>query len=122
MLLVTVTLIPGGYGPPEELGRIIIANDGTGDQKVGNYVVRVGRKGQTDNRQIYQKPQRQGEVKNHRRLSLSVWTLVAKALHVVGFGKEVLDSSFEQDQKEHERQLLESAITAGKELEKKERP
>lgn len=90
MLLVTVTLIPGGYGTPKELGRMIIANDGKSDSaSVGDYVVRLGRKGQTDNRQIYQKPQRAGEVKRHRRLAESVWRLVGKALFSVGHGDEV---------------------------------
>lgn len=96
MLVVTVTLVPGGYGPPEELGRMIIANDGTGDQITGNYVVRLGRKGQTDNRKIYAKPQRQGEVKGHRRLALSVWNLVGKCLHAIGHGKEIVDDEVEQ--------------------------
>ena len=97
MLLITVTLVPGGFGPPEELGRMIIANDGTGDHEVGNYTVRLGRKGQVENRKIYEKPQRQGEVKGHRRLALSVWNLVGKALHAVGHGKAVEETATDHE-------------------------
>jgi len=91
MIVVKVELWPGGFGPPEELGKMLIINDGTGDTNTGNYIVKLARKGQTETREIYHKPVREGEVTGHRRLALSVWNLVGKALHAVRHGKEVDD-------------------------------
>lgn len=89
MIVVKVELHSARTGDVTELGKMIIANDGTqGNGSVGDYDVKVGRKGQTDI-QLWQKPQRVGKVLGHRRLALSIWTLVAKALHTVGHGKEV---------------------------------
>lgn len=96
MLVVKVELHSAITGEVTELGRMIIANDGSGDGQTGNYTVRLGRKGQTDDRQVYTKPQRTGEVKGHRRLALSVWNLVGKALHAVKHGKEVPDEEAEK--------------------------
>lgn len=104
MIVVTVQLVPHGIGTPIELGRMVIANDATqGNGPLGNYVVKLGRKGQTNSNNVYRKPQRAGVVKGHKRLALSVWVLVAKALASVGFnpGSDVIESSYvEEDQKE----------------------
>jgi hypothetical protein len=86
MLRVIVELVPFGIGEPQELGRLIIANDGThGPTDLGSYEVRLGRKGQQDDHTIYRKPVREGRVENHRRNAEPVWSLVAKALRSIGF-------------------------------------
>lgn len=63
-------------------------------------IVKLGRKGQTSNSDIYRKPQREGEVRGHRRLALSVWNLVGKALHAVRHGEEVPEIQAEESEKE----------------------
>lgn len=89
VIVIKVELHSAITGNTTELGRMIIANDGEqGNGSLGDYVVKLGRKGQSDV-QIWKKPQREGAVKGHRRLALSVWNLVAKALHSVGHGAEV---------------------------------
>lgn len=96
MIVVRVELVPHGIGTPVELGRMVIANDATqGNGPLGDYVVKLGRKGQTNSNNVYRKPQRVGVVKGHKRLALSVWVLVAKALASVGFnpGRDVLEYS-----------------------------
>ena len=57
-----------------------IINDGersVHDPRRGDYQIRLMRRGTTD------VVQRSGDVKNHPRLSASVWILVAKALKAV---------------------------------------
>lgn len=84
MIVVKIELHSAITGQVSELGRMIIANDGTDrSHTTGNYNVRLGRKGVVDNSEIYNKPQRKGKVLNHRRLALSIWVLVAKALKSV---------------------------------------
>lgn len=85
MLVVRVELHCAMSDRVEELGTIIIANDGSGDSKVGNYDVRVGRKGCSDFNKIYHKPTRSGKVLGHKRFAESVWSLVARALESVKF-------------------------------------
>lgn len=85
MIVVKVELHSYNTGKVTELGRMHISSDGgLASDEVGNYDVKLGRKGQ-DDEAIYQKPQRTGRVEGHRRLALSVWVLVAKALASVGF-------------------------------------
>lgn len=84
MIVVKVELHSARTGEISELGRMIIANDGTGTGKRGNYNVKVGRKGQTD-RELWHKPQRTGEVKDYPRLSLNIWHLVVRALLAAGY-------------------------------------
>lgn len=85
MIVIKIELVPGGIGPPKEIGRMVICNDGSGDVDIGNYNVYLGRKGTTSSHGITKKPQRKGKVENHRRLTLPVWSLVAKCLASVGF-------------------------------------
>jgi hypothetical protein len=85
MLVVTINLHSAITGEVSELGRMIIANDGSGDSEVGNYDVRLARKGVTDNRKIYHTPLREGRVLRHFRGKQPVWNLVKKALDSLGF-------------------------------------
>lgn len=85
MIVVKVELHSARTGLTTELGRMLISNDGTGTTTTGNYDVRVAKKGVTDNQKIRQKPQRQGRVVGHKRQSLSIWSLVARALQSVRF-------------------------------------
>lgn len=86
MLVVKVELHSAITGAVSELGRLIISNDGKSmARSVGNYDVRLGRKGAAENHAILTKPQRQGRVEGHARLSAPVWSLVAKALASIGF-------------------------------------
>jgi len=41
VISVQIDLVPYGYQTPEEIGRIIIGNDGTGTREVGNYIVKA---------------------------------------------------------------------------------
>jgi len=86
MLVVRIELHSAITGKVTEIGRMIVSNDGkTLDPKVGNYDVRLARRGVEDNARILAKPQRHGRVEGHARLSLPVWSLVAKALSAIGF-------------------------------------
>lgn len=76
MIRVTVELIPFGYGEPELLGTMTIANDGkdtfqTKGQK-GSYQFVVRKKQGTW--------KRVGHVTNFPRKSLNVWYLIARCL------------------------------------------
>jgi len=96
MIVVKVELVPHGIGTQIELGRMVIANDATRDNgPLVDYVVKLGRKGQANSNAVYRKPQRFGVIKEHKRLALSVWVLVAKALASVGFNpvSKVIESS-----------------------------
>lgn len=79
MIVVRVELHSAPTGQVSEIGRMVIANDGTGDRLRGNYTARLMRRGSPT------AVLRVGEVKDHARLSYSVWVLVAKALAAVGF-------------------------------------
>ena len=81
-----------------ELGRMVIDNVG-GTRTRGNYRARVARKGQ-ELWEGMQKPQREGRIENHPRLSQSVWCLVAKALHAAGYTKHVVDDTNEPEKSE----------------------
>ena len=45
MLRVTIEFLPGGFGPAQHLGTAVIANDGTGTPQLGNYTVRLSKRG-----------------------------------------------------------------------------
>jgi hypothetical protein len=95
VIVIKVELHSAITGVVSELGRMIIDNDGTAQSYTkGNYNVRVGRKGQ-DNRALLTNPWRRGRVENHSRLALSVWCLVAKALHATGYTKQAVDDTNE---------------------------
>jgi hypothetical protein len=87
MLVVKLELHDANMGGAvSELGRVVIANTGTGDPVYGDYVVAVGSGGQ-DPHSILQTPQKRGHVHDHPRLKASAWALVAKALQSVGFAR-----------------------------------
>lgn len=89
MLVVKVELHSAITGEVTEIGRMLIANDGTSrDPDRGDYNVKVGRRGVTDDRKIWMKPHRTGKVLNYPRLAYSVWVLVARALQSVKFLKD----------------------------------
>lgn len=80
MLVVKVELHSARTGEITEIARAIIANVG-GTNELGDYTVRVGRKAkQFDNRTVWHKPFRTGEVKKYPRLRYNVWRLVIRAL------------------------------------------
>lgn len=81
MIRVTVELLPRGseYGK-RTLGTMEIANDGTGDQFVGNYVGEMHAE--------YTTPDgRRGRVRSFNRKSQSVWSLVGAFLKLFGHTK-----------------------------------
>lgn len=74
MIVVRVELWKGGN--PDDvalLGVMRIVNDGSGSKTIGHYDVDIARLRGTG-------AWRSGRVENHRRLAVSVWRLVAKAL------------------------------------------
>lgn len=77
MIVVKVELHSARTGKVEELGRMVISNDG-GSQTASrsDYTARVCRKGSTD----FMKPLRTGHVKDWPRLSYNVWRLVLRSL------------------------------------------
>ncbi len=79
MIVVKIELHSAITGEVSEIGRMNIANDGSGDAGRGNYSAALMRRGSPN------KVLRHGEVKNHARQSYSVWVLIAKALASVGF-------------------------------------
>lgn len=90
MLVVTLELHNANTGKVSELGRVIVANDGTGSELVGNYEVRAGagtnpiRESAT--RWVWHHPRLLGRVEGHDRRS-DAWDLIAKALAALGYGK-----------------------------------
>ena len=77
-------------GKVTELGRLLVANDGTGDEQMGHYEVRAGvgtnpiRESRTH--WIWHHPRLLGRVEGHDRRG-EAWDLVAKALAALGYGK-----------------------------------
>lgn len=85
MIVVRIELHSAVTGKVEEIGQMVISNDGTSaNPKRGNYDVRLGRRGVTDTRQIVNAPQRRARVELFPRASFSVWVLVARALKNLG--------------------------------------
>jgi hypothetical protein len=87
MLVVKVELHSAIDGSIEELGRMIVANDGTGTQEFGNYNVKVARKGQSLSAAVWKHPQREGRVEHYARNAYVVWELIGRALKSVGFAR-----------------------------------
>lgn len=85
MIVVKVELHSAITGDVTEIGRMVVANDGTGTGSLGNYDAKLGRKGVADNRKIWESPQRQARVEGYPRISAPVWVLVARALKGFGF-------------------------------------
>lgn len=78
MIIVKIELHSAVTGQIFEIGRMRICNTG-GTRTRGDYSIELMRRGTTD------KVLKRAEVKNHARLSYSVWVLVAKALLALGF-------------------------------------
>jgi len=94
MIVVDVSLHSAIDGRIENLGTMIIANDGTAAGGLGNYDVAMYRKGAAEKYQsgaralpYHAKPTRRGRVEGHRRLAEPVHNLVAKALASMGYGQ-----------------------------------
>ncbi len=81
MIVVTITLHSARDGHIEELGRMIVANDGTGNNVVGNYDAKVGKPGQV-NSALWNSPQIEARVEGYPRSS-NVWELVKRAVNAV---------------------------------------
>ena len=76
MIVIKIEMWPKGIKEKAyELGRMCISNDGTSkDPKIGNYNVKVMRRGTKD------KVQRTGTVENYPRKAYPVWELVKRAI------------------------------------------
>lgn len=94
MLVVKVELHPHGDSTPEnvtELARMIIANDGTGTPKLGNYWGRAAKGTIKGDHMIApaimheSRKLRDGTVRDYPRQSKHVWNLVARMLKSMGF-------------------------------------
>lgn len=83
MIEITIRLHSAKTGEVTELGRMVICNDGTGDENRGNYNVYLGRKGANISR-TRDAPARTGRVEDHARKHLSVWVLANKAIESLG--------------------------------------
>lgn len=81
MIVVRVELHSAIDGRVEELGRMVICNDGTGTPNVGNYDGMVMRKPD------FSKVTRRGRLVGHRRQALTVWHLVGRMLVGMGYGR-----------------------------------
>lgn len=94
MIVVRVELWSAITGRRTELARMVIDNVG-GDTNSGDYRARTMRGRSEAALQSHMvevlhnraKPQRQGKVLGHARLSEHVWNLVTKALSGMGYGK-----------------------------------
>lgn len=81
MIVVRVELHSAKTGEVKELARMHIANTGQHtDPKLGDYL------GQVLRAPAFDKSSRYGVVEKHRRLTLTVWHLVAKMLINMGYG------------------------------------
>lgn len=74
MIVVKVEPHSAATGKVTEIGRMVIANDGTGSHDRGNYIARLMRRGTID---VVQKT---AEVRDYARLSCPVWNLVKLCL------------------------------------------
>lgn len=100
MLVVRVELWSAITGDKTEIARAVIANDGSGHAKRGNYwavalrgrdrlqldnSMRAGLPLQPEKKDEAPGVSRFGEVKDYPRLDLHVWNLVARALKEMGY-------------------------------------
>ncbi len=119
MIRVRIELCPLGDERPEavrEIGRMYIANDGEKSVEsagaLGDYRVAVCRRGSTGvPKPINPKgkpPVRGGEIRDYPRLALSVWRLIARALHV-SFPEETTPAK----RKSGDRPVLDAAVLRG---------
>lgn len=81
MLIITVQLASAMTNEITTLGRMVIANDGTGTADKGNYVVGVKHKAHLEDLvPISLHCSREGKVLNHSRKAEVIWKLILKAL------------------------------------------
>lgn len=82
MIVVKVELWSARTGEKTELGRMMLANlGGKLGNRLADYGVKVLRKGdQSESWDTRVEPTRVGTVRNHPRLSLSIWRLILSAL------------------------------------------
>jgi len=84
VIVVKIELWSAVTGKSSELGRMYIANDGTGTSNNCDYDAVVCRRGSKDVPQPLAaagpKPTRKARVENYPRLSYNVWRLVLRAL------------------------------------------
>lgn len=118
MIRVRIELCPRGDESPEavtELGRMYIANDGTGTRDLGDYKVAVCKRGTTAVPKPLAPfgpcPTRGGAVLEYPRLKHNVWRLIARALHVA-FPEELMQSK----RKAGDRSVLDEATMRGLQL------
>lgn len=88
MLVVKVELHSAVTGAVKQIAQAIITNDGTGGQRLGNYDVKVARKGVFGLKNNWERPLRRGRVERYPRLTHNVWRLVSRALRAA-FPEEV---------------------------------
>lgn len=60
-----------------EVGRMYLTNDGTGTDEIGNYDVKIMRKGVSNSNGAVWK---YGKVVRHSRKAVTVWILIVKAI------------------------------------------
>ncbi len=91
MLAVTIQLISAVTGKVSTLGRMYIANDGTGTKTHSDYDVAVCRKGSFDLPSPMSvggaKATRTGKVTGYAREAFNVWRLIARAV-IAAFPEE----------------------------------
>lgn len=85
MIVVKLELHSAIDGSVQEIGRMIVANDGTcQNPERGNYDVKVGRKRPDGfsylNHVVWCDPLREGRVEDYPRLSYNVWRLISRAI------------------------------------------
>lgn len=92
MLRVTVELLPLGMEKPQNLGTLLIVNEGTGSASLGNYKARVYRphKKPITGREMWLKriATRASEIWGWPRQEKPVWSLVAEALKELGYASK----------------------------------
>lgn len=81
MIVVKIELWSARTGKVSELGRMLIANDGTSkNPKRGNYDAKILRKGSFTKSWDSAVTTRESRVEDYPRLSYSVWRLVLRCL------------------------------------------
>lgn len=88
MLVVKIELHSANTGAITEIANMVIANDGTGSVKKGNYWGKTFKKGHSYYTEYdKEKPQvlKEGSVKDYSRNDLHVWNLVARMLQSMGY-------------------------------------
>lgn len=81
MIVIKIELWPGGFeDKSEEIGRMYMSNDGTGDVSRGNYDVEVCRRGTTEKPSQGGVATRTGKVEGFPRKNYNVWRLVVRAI------------------------------------------